>query len=154
MRFSGDAAEDYMQNRYPSDSWLFRTQQYPVDMDNDIAIIVKTGYGTRRRVPVALAALSNETFFADTVVVQDFPIFEEHQISYQLANGKPVPAVDVVGWNLERGVLNSKTHLERISKYRHLAEAIEAEEWALSDGIGMDIGWELDALKVRGVLSI
>ncbi|RYP75628.1 hypothetical protein DL770_007361 [Monosporascus sp. CRB-9-2] len=147
VRFQQNNVEDYIQNNYPSDSWLFRRQRYPINPDQDIGIILKTGYGTRHRVNALLQALSNESFFSDTIVVQDFPVVEESQKNYSLANGKVVPAIDIIGWNLKRGALNGTENLERMRKYKHLAAAVEAEEWMLSDGIGRNMGWELDAMK-------
>ncbi len=97
--------------------------------------------------PLALRALSNESFFPDILVVQDFPVIPE-QKSYNLTNGKGVEIVDILGWNLKRGALKGREHLERIYKYRNLADAVEAEEWVLSEGLGRAIGWELDAMKV------
>ncbi|RYP40431.1 hypothetical protein DL769_011772 [Monosporascus sp. CRB-8-3] len=126
VRFQHNNVEDYIQTNYPSDSWLFRRQRYPIDPDQDIGVILKTGYGTRHRVNTLLQALSNETFFSDTIVVQDFPVVVGNQKNYSLANGKVVPAIDIIGWNLKR---------------------VGAEEWMLSDGIGRDMGWELDAMK-------
>ncbi|CAJ2513012.1 Uu.00g011310.m01.CDS01 [Anthostomella pinea] len=146
LRFEHNVVEDYFQEHHPSDSWLFKKQRYPIDPDKDVGIILKTGYGTRNRVPVAIEALNNESFFADTLVVQDFPPIQS-QLHYALSNGKDIPVVDIIGWNLERGALKGKGHTERILKYKNMAEAIEAEEWALSDGLGKDMGWELDAMK-------
>ncbi len=146
FRFQQNNVEYYVQNKLPGDSWLFRKQRYPIDPDKDIGVILKTGYGTRHRVDAALQSLNNESFFSDTIVVQDFPFIEE-QKNYNL-NGKTVQAIDIIGWNLARGALNGTKHLERISKYKHLAEAVAAEEWVLSDGIGKQMGWELDAMKV------
>lgn len=146
FRFQQNNVEDYLQNSFPSDSWLFRGRQYPIDPDQDIGIILKTGYGTKNRVNVALQALDNETFYSDIMVVQDFPVMKKEQ-TYNFTNGKEIPVIDIIGWNLERGALNGTMHLERMGKYKHLAEAIEAEEWVLSDGIGKDMGWELDAMK-------
>ncbi|KAI1375616.1 glycosyltransferase family 31 protein [Hypoxylon crocopeplum] len=146
FRFQHNVLQDYYQNVHPSDSWLFKPPPYPVDPDNDIAIIVKTGYGTRKRVSKALQALSNESFFADTIVTQDFPLLPD-QKNFTLANGKEVPIIDIIGWNLERGALKGQEQQERVMKYTTLAEAVEGEEWMLADGLGKDMGWELDAMK-------
>lgn len=147
FRFHSNVIEDYVQERHPNDAWLFKEQRYPVDPAKDIGIIVKTGYGTRERVPRALYALANETLFTDIIVTQDFPASSSPKHQHKM-NGKPVPVVDIVGWNLERGALAGAEHMERISKYKHLASAVEAEEWQLADGLGKSMGWELDALKV------
>ncbi|OTA91289.1 glycosyltransferase family 31 protein [Hypoxylon sp. CO27-5] len=146
FRFQHNVIEDYYQNAHPSDSWLFKPQAYPIDPNNDIGIIVKTGFGTRHRVLAALQALSNESFFADTIVTQDFPLLPD-QKNYTLGNGKEVPVIDIIGWNLERGALKGQEQQERVMKYTTLSEAIEGEEWMLADGIGKDMGWELDAMK-------
>ncbi|KAI0165635.1 glycosyltransferase family 31 protein [Xylariaceae sp. FL1272] len=153
FRFQGTVVVDYYQSHYPSSgSWLYRRQRYPVDLDNEVGVIIKTGYGTKHRIGTSLKALSNETFFPDILVVQDFPVLPE-QGKYQLTNGKKVHTVDIIGWNLERGALKGREHLERIAKYTNLADAVEAEEWALSEGLGRHIGWELDAMKFLPALE-
>ncbi|KAI1776768.1 glycosyltransferase family 31 protein [Hypoxylon cercidicola] len=146
FRFQHNVIQDYYQNAHPSDSWLFKPQPYPIDPDNDIGIIVKTGFGTRKRVSSAVQALSDESFFADTIVVQDFPLLEDQQ-NLTMANGKEVPVIDIIGWNLERGALKGQEQQERVMKYTNIAEAVEGEEWMLADGLGKSMGWELDAMK-------
>ncbi|KAI5862559.1 glycosyltransferase family 31 protein [Durotheca rogersii] len=145
FRFQHNVVQDYYQNALPSDAWLFSPQPYPIDPDNDVAIIIKTGFGTRNRVPRTLQALSNESFFADVLVVQDFPALRNQY--YALSNGKKVPVIDIIGWNLDRGALKGQEWQERVMRYTSLADAVEAEEWVLADGLGKDIGWELDAMK-------
>ncbi|KAI0889435.1 glycosyltransferase family 31 protein [Annulohypoxylon maeteangense] len=152
FRFQHNVIQDYYQNVHPSDSWLFKPQRYPIDPNNDIAIIVKTGFGTKRRVPAALRALSNESFYADTIVTQDFPLLPD-QKNYTFANGKEVPVIDIIGWNLERGALKGLEQQERVMKYANLADAVDGEEWMLADGLGKDMGWELDAMKFLSSLE-
>ncbi|KAI6085320.1 glycosyltransferase family 31 protein [Hypoxylon rubiginosum] len=146
FRFQHNVIQDYYQNTHPSDSWLFRSQPYPIDPNNDVGIIVKTGFGTRKRVAAAVQALSDETFFADTIVVQDFPLLDDQQ-NITMANGKEVPVIDIIGWNLERGALKGQEQQERVMKYTTISEAVEGEEWMLADGLGKSMGWELDAMK-------
>ncbi|KAI8956759.1 glycosyltransferase family 31 protein [Daldinia sp. FL1419] len=146
FRFQHNVMQDYYQNALPSDSWLFKPQPYPIDPSNDIGIVIKTGFGTKKRIPAALQALSSENLNADTIVVQDFPLFPD-QKNYTLANGKEVPIIDIIGWNLERGSLNGQEQQERVMKYATLAEAVDGEEWMLADTLGKDMGWELDAMK-------
>ncbi|KAI8629207.1 glycosyltransferase family 31 protein [Xylariaceae sp. FL1651] len=152
FRFQHNVIENYYQGQHPSDAWLFRKPRYPIDLNSDVGVIIKTGYGTKQRIPVALKALSNESFFADTLVVQDFPVLPD-QKHYTLANGKNVSVVDIIGWNLKRGALKGREHLERIYKYKNLAAAVEDEEWVLSEGMGKAIGWELDAMKFLPALE-
>lgn len=152
LRFQHTVVSDYIQHKYPSDKWLFRTQPYPIDPATDIGIVIKTGYGTRKRVPRVLAALGNETFDADVMIVQDYPVIA-HENTYNSSSGKSVPVVDIIGWMLDTKKLAGKEHVERIAKYRQLADAIDAEEWFLSDGLSKTMGWELDAMKVCGFPS-
>lgn len=153
FRFQHNVIQDYYQNVHPSDSWLFKPQPYPIDPDNDIGIIVKTGFGTRKRVSAAVKALSDESFFADTIVVQDFPLLEDQQ-NFTMGNGKEVPVIDIIGWNLERGALKGQEQQERVMKYTTISEAVEGEEWMLADGLGKSMGWELDAMKVRHMQQV
>ncbi|KAI1185375.1 family 31 glycosyltransferase [Nemania serpens] len=152
FRFQHNVVRDHYQSQRPSDGWLYRRQRYPIDPNDDIGLIIKTGYGTKHRVPVSLRALSNESFFPDTVIVQDFPPIREQRY-YNLTNGKGVDVVDILGWNLKRGALKGREHLERIYKYKNLAAAVEEEEWVLSEGLGKKIGWELDAMKFLPALE-
>ncbi|KAI0126030.1 hypothetical protein BJ170DRAFT_672246 [Xylariales sp. AK1849] len=145
FRFQKKLVSDYIQHNYPSDKWLFRAQRYPIDPVQDIGILLKTGYGTRKRVPKALAALGNETFDSDILILQDYPLLNGQ--AYTSPNGKNIPVVDIIGWMLETKKLKGKEHVERITKYQHLADAIDAEEWFVSDGLSKSMGWELDAMK-------
>ncbi|KAK6958245.1 hypothetical protein Daesc_001042 [Daldinia eschscholtzii] len=146
FRFQHNVVQDYYQNALPSDSWLYKPQPYPIDPINDIGIVIKTGFGTKKRVPAALKALSSESLNADTIVVQDFPLFPD-QKNFTLDNGKEVPVIDIIGWNLERGALSGQEQQERVMKYTTLADAVDGEEWMLADTLGKDMGWELDAMK-------
>ncbi|KAF2963071.1 hypothetical protein GQX73_g10496 [Xylaria multiplex] len=156
FRFQHNQVKNWYQGQRPSDGWLYKKQRYPIDPNNDIGVIIKTGYGTKHRMPLSLRALSNESFFPEILVVQDFPVIRE-QMRYNLTDGKGVgkgiEIVDILGWNLRRGALKGREHMERIYKYKNLADAVEAEEWVLSEGLGRAIGWELDAMKFLPALE-
>lgn len=147
LRFQKTIVANYIQHKYPSDKWLLGAQKYPIDPLRDVGVVIKTGYGTRRRVPQMLNAYYKEEFAGDMVIVQDYPVADNEK-NYTLPDGKKVPALDIIGWMLEKKLLAGKENLERISKYKHLAEAIEGEEWFLSEELSKEIGWELDAMKV------
>lgn len=147
FRFQQTIVSDYIQHKYPSDKWLLGAQKYPIDPIKDVGVVIKTGYGTRRRVPNMLDAYSKEEFTGNMVIVQDYPVEDDKQ-NYTLPNGNSIPVLDVIGWMLENKMLAGKENFERITKYRHLSEAIEGEELFLSEELSKDIGWELDAMKV------
>ncbi|KAK6840356.1 glycosyltransferase family 31 [Apiospora arundinis] len=146
IRFQKTIVGNYIQHKYPTDKWLLGAQKYPIDPLHDVGVVVKTGYGTRRRVPLMLDAYFKEHFTGDMVIVQDYPVGDNEK-NYTLPDGKKIPVLDIIGWMLEQKLLAGKENFERISKYKHLAEAIEGEEWFLSEELSKDIGWELDAMK-------
>ncbi|KAH6646100.1 hypothetical protein BKA67DRAFT_663964 [Truncatella angustata] len=145
LRWQTTIASDYVQHKYPSDKWLFKEQKYPIDPDQDVAIILKTGFGTRNRVPNVLAALGNETFDSDILIVQDAPV--EQKRSYVTAGGKQVPTVDIIGWMIQNNKLLGHAKSERLMKYELLADAIDAEDYFMADTLAKGNGWELDAMK-------
>ncbi|KAI1872961.1 uncharacterized protein JN550_003835 [Neoarthrinium moseri] len=145
IRWQSTVASDYIQHKYPSDKWLYKEQRYPVDPNRDIAIILKTGYGTRKRVPEVVAALANETFECDMLLLQDYPLLERQ--SFAWPSGKNIPVVDIIGWMLETGKVINKDKNQRITEYESLSDAIDAEDWFMSDTLSKGNGWELDAMK-------
>jgi hypothetical protein len=146
LRWQSTIATDIYQHHYPSDSWLQQQPRYPIDPDRDIGIIVKTGYGTRDRVPQVLAALGKENFRSEILVVQDYPVLDKQE--YKTVDGKDIKILDAIGWTLENKKIGVKDRNQRIIKYEHLADAIDAEEWFMSDTLSKGNGWELDAMKV------
>lgn len=127
---------------------LERPGRFPF-ADNEIAYIVKTGYGTQERVPALLEASSNmgpgSKYVEDnTLVVGDFA-------SQLEIEGKTVVIHDMVAAALEHEVVIRMPvrNTERLNKYGNMTLAIkdgrkkEAEQYAKA------VGWELDALKVE-----
>ncbi|KAK9416902.1 hypothetical protein SUNI508_09374 [Seiridium unicorne] len=145
LRWQTTIASDYVQHMHPNDKWLFKEQRYPIDPAQDIAIVLKTGFGTRNRVPDVLAALGNETFDNNVLIVQDSPVNEK--TPYKTAAGKLVPTVDIIGWMMENNKLPGHSKNERLMKYELLADAIEAEDYFMADTLAKGNGWELDAMK-------
>lgn len=148
LRWQGTIATDYVQHKYPSDKWLYKNQKYPIDPAQDIAIVLKTGFGTRNRVPSVLAALGNETLDSQVLIVQDYPVIAKRPVF--TASGKSVPTVDAIGWMIKNNKLVGHGKNERIMKYEHLSDAIEDEDYFMADTLAKGYGWELDAMKVSG----
>lgn len=147
MRWQGTVATDYVQHKYPSDKWLYKEQKYPIDPSQDIAIILKTGFGTRNRIPNVLAAFGNETLDSEIVIVQDYPIIPRQP--HVSSKGSNVPTVDIIGWMVDNNKLAGHAKSERLMKYEHLSDAIEDEDYFMADTLAKGYGWELDAMKVR-----
>ncbi|KAH8650133.1 hypothetical protein BX600DRAFT_483986 [Xylariales sp. PMI_506] len=144
LRWQGTITTDYFQHIKPNDKWLFKEPKHPINPAEDVAIVIKTGYGTRKRVPKLLKALTHESFDAELVIIQDYPVNKHQPVTKP--NGKPVPAVDIIGWMLETNKLADKNS-ERIMKYERLVEALEVEDYFMSDVLAKGLGWELDAMK-------
>lgn len=132
------------------DAWLRQPAAYEVDLREDVGYLIKTGYGTRHRVPLQLAALQGSYGGGllgkegkDYLVVGDWTTVDGK-------DGKAigVPVHDVLKTVREYGDGDWRAH-HRFKKYQTLQSAIVAgdEETALE--IGRSVGWELDALKVR-----
>lgn len=118
-----------------------------------LGIIVKTGYGTRHRVPAQLRALGvrPDTQRDNVVIVADYA----GRLDYSPANSDSSgTAVSILVHDVIAPVLSSRAvtpHIHdssRVKKYRSLAEAIRKGNDAEAQSISRDVGWELDAMKV------
>lgn len=123
--------------------------QFPFT-DEEVAYIVKTGYGTQERVPALLeasGALKGESEYGDNIlVVGDFSTTLE-------LKGRTVPIHDVVAAAIEReDVVKTQIHgTERIQKYGNMTLAIQQGRKEDAEQSSKNVGWELDALKVLGL---
>lgn len=120
--------------------------QYPFT-DEEVAYIVKTGYGTQERVPALLeasGALEAGGEYGDNIlVVGDFATTLE-------LKGRTVPIHDVIAAAIQHGpvVETQVQSTERIQKYRDMILAIEQGRKEDAEQSSKAVGWELDALKV------
>ncbi|OAQ98829.1 hypothetical protein LLEC1_07641 [Akanthomyces lecanii] len=130
------------------DAWLRLPARYELDLREDVGYLIKTGYGTRHRVPLQLAALQGSYGGGllgregqDYIVVGDWTTVDDKD-----AKKIGVPVHDVLQTVREYGDEDWRAH-HRFKKYQTLQSAIVAgdEETALE--IGRSVGWELDALK-------
>lgn len=132
-----------------SDRWIYEDPVFPVDWSQDVAIILKTGYGTQERATAWLDALSNGINPENVVTVGDFA-------SNLRARGSVTP-----GWKVHDvvsemfgGQDNTFTQQDlsspRAGKYRTLGATIAAGEDELARNLSGSFGWELDAMKVIG----
>jgi len=142
-RFHRHTVQGHLEDQY---AWVNTRGRYPIDIGSDIGVIIKTGYGTRQRVPKLLAALAEEDFIAETIIVQDYPV--ELEAGYAWPDGSAVPTIDAIGWLIENGLLKEQEHSERLAKYHSLVEVIQTQDWVHAEDLARVVGWELDAMKV------
>lgn len=143
FRFHRNTVQGHLGGRH---GWITSAARYPTDIERDVGVIIKTGYGTRQRVPKLLAALADKSFVADMVIVQDYPVGLE--AGYAWPDGDAVPTIDAIGWLIENDLLKQQGHSERLSKYHSVVEAIQSEDWGHAEELARSVGWELDAMKV------
>jgi hypothetical protein len=133
----------------PSERWVYSHPEHPIDLGQDVVVIVKTGYGTRERVPAWLDALSSLNEFKDILVIADsegdIAFTDEHHEQGQLH------VHDAVGYSLRLHLRAYGDH-PRVAQYNQLAEAIYKGDEVLALEHCRSFGWELDAMKV-GILS-
>lgn len=145
LRFNATRLGIYIHSSYAGDSWLYRLPEFPVDIAEDVGLIVKTGYGTKYRLSAALKAL--ETGFAsrDIVVIADFTPSGEEEYFY---HGNQVQVHNIFAMMLEDESLNWMRSTPRFEKYLKMTAALTDGNLEVAEEIGKSAGWELDAIKV------
>ncbi|KAK4099555.1 glycosyltransferase family 31 protein [Parathielavia hyrcaniae] len=127
----------------PSEQWVYAHPRHPVDLGRDVVVIVKTGYGTKERVPAWLDALSGLNEFRDIMVIGD----SEGHINF--ADGfhdQGLQVYDAVGHSLRMHLRAYQDH-PRVKKYHQLAEALYKHDETSALELCRSIGWELDSMK-------
>ncbi|KAL2269007.1 hypothetical protein VTJ83DRAFT_3853 [Remersonia thermophila] len=138
----------------PSERWAHddAPPRHPLDVGRDVLVIVKTGYGTRDRVPAWLEALPEASRFRDIMVIAD----SEGDVMFA-APGAPeeqkLHVYDAVGHSIRQHLAAFRGH-PRVRKYQQLAEAIYRGDEALALQHCRAFGWELDAMKFLSGLEM
>lgn len=116
--------------------------------DDEVAYIVKTGYGTQERVPALLEASwrvrARSEYEQDNILlVGDF----NAEFDFQ---GKTVVIHDMVAAAMEHDAVikTSNKNTERAYKYGNMTLAIKDGKKKEAEEYSKAVGWELDALKV------
>lgn len=142
--------------RHPVDDerlLLERPGQFPFT-DDEVAYIVKTGYGTQYRVPALLEAsrrIGTGTRYGEEniLVVGDFA-------GDLLFEGRRVAVRDMVAAVMEDEVVlrTPVKNVERMNKYGNMTLAIQEGRKEEAESYSKAVGWELDALKVHIAQSL
>ncbi|PSR79123.1 hypothetical protein BD289DRAFT_442893 [Coniella lustricola] len=116
--------------------------------EEEVAYVVKTGYGTQERLPALLEAsksIGTGTKYAEDniLVVGDFAGKFEFQ-------GRPIVIHDMVAAAVENEAILGATQTrdtDRMQKYRNMTAAIQNGDKEEAARYSKAVGWELDALK-------
>lgn len=116
--------------------------------DDEVAYIVKTGYGTQERVPALLEAswrtrARHEDEEDNILLVGDFAT----ELKFQ---GRTIVIHDMVAAAMEHDavVKTSVKNTERSYKYGNMTLAIKDGKKKEAEEYSKAVGWDLDALKV------
>ena len=129
------------------DKWLQQSAAYPLDLRNDVGYLIKTGYGTRHRVPEQLEAFRTAGDFLGEegksfLVVGDWTSVNETDNELLGVN-----VYDAVRMVMDEKIPKKHRSHPRFSKYVSLQEAVEHGDETQANHLGKSFGWELDALK-------
>ncbi|KAF3770483.1 hypothetical protein M406DRAFT_248906 [Cryphonectria parasitica EP155] len=154
LQFNTQRAGRFITGPLRNDRWLYERPRFPLDWATDVAIILKTGYGTQERALAWLQALPTGISLDSVLVVGDFA--SEMTVRHDPPVGLRIH--DVVSGALQsRDSMMGKEedmHPARAEKYRLLAAAIAAGEDALARNLSGTFGWELDAMKFIPALDL
>lgn len=134
--------------RRPSEQWVHAPPRYPVDLGDDVLVILKTGYGTKDRVPAWFNALSEVNEFKDILIIADYEgqTAQDRDVPFAFEyRGQSIPVRDGVADSVRR--LQDYGAHPRIKKYKQLNAAIARGDEGLALKHCKSFGWELDAMK-------
>ncbi|UKZ77573.1 hypothetical protein TrVFT333_005297 [Trichoderma virens FT-333] len=128
------------------DAWLHqRPTPYPLSLRDEVGYLIKTGYGTRHRVPALMKAFSHSGNILGGEN-KDFIVVGDWTPTNQTDDGLPI-VYNVVNTTMETKVNPSLQGHPRFAKYRSLQEAVDLADEDKARELGQGFGWELDALK-------
>ena len=144
LRFVSQKALSFLRVPFDDETWLYELPEFPVDLSSDVALVIKTGYGTQERVPALFDALGVAYQKEDAnniLVVGDFSAHYQH-------NGQKLIVHDMVAAVMQNERLKGIKHMDRLYKYGNMSAAIMKGNKKEAKDIAKKVGWELDALKV------
>ncbi|KAE8352336.1 hypothetical protein BDV28DRAFT_3975 [Aspergillus coremiiformis] len=142
----GATFTSYLGNRW----WLTERSTFPVALSDDVALLMKSGFGTKDRIAAWLEAHEHYKF-NNLLLVGDFATQSGQRFSY---NGRRLPVFDLVAWMLERGYLSAELAHPRLMKHSNLSAAISNGDVDIARDLSRSFGWELDALKFISGLEL
>ncbi|KAF7589511.1 hypothetical protein BBP40_004218 [Aspergillus hancockii] len=149
-RFNLKAIESALSSSLPGRWWVTQQHTFPVALSDDVAVLMKSGFGTKDRISAWLEAHEQDNF-NNLLLIGDFATQQGQLFTY---NGRRLPVHDLVAWMLEKGYLPTDLAHSRLTKHSDLVAAISSEDMDTARKLSKSFGWELDALKFISGLEL
>ncbi|CAK7199889.1 hypothetical protein SEUCBS139899_002575 [Sporothrix eucalyptigena] len=131
---------------------LAESVPYPVDLVQDVALIIKSGYGTKDRLPGTLKFVGGDDHdknglrFESILLVADFAT--QPGGHYNCCAGLELPVHDVVLQTIHSAPLaDTAARPRHVENYARLQAALAKNDDKLAQSLSHDFGWQLDAMK-------
>ncbi|KAJ9157445.1 Family 31 glycosyltransferase [Pleurostoma richardsiae] len=149
-RFVAFKALSFLRDPLDDAWWLRAPTVQHIDLSRDVALVIKTGYGTRARVLAQLDAGAlllepgKKGVAGSVLVIGDFAAKYTH-------NGREVEIHDVVAAAVKHDALTGLTMTKaverRLKKYANMTRVVRDGKAEDAEILARRVGWELDAMK-------
>lgn len=144
-RFNTHRLVAFLRGPLRNERWLYEPPPFQVDWSREVAIILKTGYGTQERALAWFEALPTAISPENVIVVGDF----DAELPTRDGARSGLKVQDVIARIAdERLAAREDARSPRVEKYMNLKAAVSAGEDGLARNYSSSFGWELDAMKV------
>ncbi|KAI1334758.1 hypothetical protein F5Y15DRAFT_400270 [Xylariaceae sp. FL0016] len=133
------------------DRFFSEPAPFPVDLTEDVAYILKTGYSTQERAAAWLRTLEDESVFRDLLLVADF---STHEGGHLTRNGVPIAMDDVVALTMAKVSPLLRETSARAEKHADLTDAIARNDTDAALALATEFGYQMDALKFISSLDL
>ncbi|KAI3401877.1 hypothetical protein diail_6436 [Diaporthe ilicicola] len=143
-RFNTHRLVTFLRGPLRNERWLYEPPPFPVDWSRDVAIILKTGYGTQERALAWVEALPTAIRPETVIVVGDFDV----ELVTRRGARSGLKVHDVIARLTDEELAACDgARCPRAEKYMNLKAAVSAGEDELARNYSSSFGWELDAMK-------
>ncbi|KYK56876.1 glycosyltransferase family 31 [Drechmeria coniospora] len=148
LGFNAARVANFLQGKTSDrDGWLRQPARYRVDLRTDVGYLIKTGYGTRHRVPEQLRALGGNGGLLGEEGRSFLVVGDWTTVNKTEAKMLGAQVHDAIRMVMETKIDSEHSEHQRFTKYKTLQGAVAAGDEEKALHLGQTYGWELDALK-------
>lgn len=144
LRFNANAVATSLFSPLQTPWWVNTLPAYPVTLADDVVVVMKSGFGTKHRIPAWLQAHEGKNL-TNVLLIADFASRLGESLGY---DGRQLRIYDMIAEMRGSGSIPADMTHPRLLKYGDLSEAILTGDLDAAAGLSMAFGWELDAMKV------